>query len=357
MESAPVQLSAICPPRTDPTPIFEFIRGNFATELLAAAVVHFKVFDRLAARPLGFHELQRELALAARPASVLITALRAFGLLMKNSSGQFELSPLAREHLVHGSHFDVSDYIGMMGKTPGVQTMIERLVTNRPAGIKPSEPGAAFIYRKGLESAMETPDEARRLTLALAGRARNVAPLLAERLPISGNELLLDAGGGTGLYSIALLQKHPTLRAIVWDRPQVLKIAHEMAQAYGVEDRLVCKPGDMFADAVPEADLILLSNVLHDWDVPECRFLLGRFAQTLRPGGRLVIHDVFLNDDLDGPLPVALYSAALFAVTEGRAYSAAEYREWLIDAKLKPLEPIPTLVHCGALQGVKERKT
>jgi len=33
-----------------------------------------------------------------------------------------------------------------------------------------------------------------------------------------------------------------------------------------VADRLECVPGDMFADPVPgRPDLVLLSNVLHDW--------------------------------------------------------------------------------------------
>jgi hypothetical protein len=134
----------------------------------------------------------------------------------------------------------------------------------------------------------------------------------------------------------------------------VLKVAREMADAYGVADRLECRAGDMFVDAVPAgADIILLSNVLHDWDVPECRTLIARGADALAPGGRLLIHDVFLNDAFDGPLPIALYSAALFCLTEGRAYSAAEYREWLVAAGLKPGPVIPTLIHCGVLPGQK----
>ena len=103
------------------------------------------------------------------------------------------------------------------------------------------------------------------------------------------------------------------------------------------------------------ADVVLLSNVLHDWDVPECRKLIGRCAAVLPPGGRLLTHDVFLNDALDGPLPIALYSAALFCLTEGRAYSAAEYRGWLAEAGLTPGPVTPTLIHCGVLPGMKER--
>ncbi len=340
-------------PPLDPTPIFEVFRGSYASELLVAAVAHFQVFGRLGAGARTFAELRQDLGLEERPANVLVTALRAMDLLAADAAGRLVLTDLAREHLVPGRPFDVSDYVGLAADSPGVLAMVERLRSNRPANARPDDAGAAFIYREGMASAMEEEAAARRLTLALAGRARNVAPLLAERVPLEGANVLLDVGGGTGLYSIACLQRRPRLRAVVWDRPEVLKVAAELAAAHGVADRLECRPGDMFADAVPQADVVLLSNVLHDWDVPQCRALLGRCAGALPPGGRLLVHDAFLNDALDGPLPVALYSAALFCLTEGRAYSAAEYRAWLAEAGLTPGPVVPTLIHCGVLPAVR----
>ncbi len=348
---APDPLAA---PAVDPTPIFELFRGNHATELLTAAVAHFNVFGRLAARPMSRDELRAELGLAERPAVVLLTALRAMGLLALGADGRLAPAPLAREHLVPGGPFDVSDYVGLAADSPGVRETVERLRTNRPAGAA-EEKGAAFIYREGIESAMEREATARHLTLALAGRAKNVAPLLAERVDLSAARRLLDVGGGTGIYSVACLRKNPGLRAVVWDRPEVLKVAAEFAGAYGVSDRLECRAGDMFRDPVPaDCDVMLISNVLHDWDVAECRALVGRCAAALPPGGRLLIHDVFLNDALDGPLPIALYSAALFALTEGRAYSAAEYGAWLREAGLAPGTVVPTLVHCGVVAGRRD---
>jgi predicted O-methyltransferase YrrM len=349
-----MSLSALIPPDLDPTPVFEYCRYHYATELLTATLTHFRLFERLAAEgPRPLDELRRSLGLEERPAVVLVTALRAMGLLTADDRGRIDLTLLAREHLLPGAPFDVSGYVALGADAPGVRAMAERLRTNRPAAARPDE-GAAFIYREGMDSAMEREASARRLTLALAGRARNVAPIFAERVPLTDARLLLDVGGGTGIYSIALLQKNPQLRAVVWDRPEVLKVAEEFAADYGVRDRLECRPGDMLADPVPAgADVMLLSNLLHDWDVPQCRDLLGRCADALAPGGRLLIHDVFLNDSRDGPLPVAFYSAALFTLTEGRAYSAAEYRDWLRAAGLTPGEIVPTLIHCGVLPAVK----
>jgi precorrin-6B methylase 2 len=237
-----------------------------------------------------------------------------------------------------------------------VKNIVERLRTNRPAEAAKDDRGAAFIYRDGIESAMDHEASARRLTLALAGRARIVAPVLAERYPLPDAKCVLDIGGGTGLYSIGLLKANSKLRAIVWDRAEVLKVAREMAEKHGVLDRLELAPGDMFADSIPAGcDVMLLSNILHDWDIPECQRLLDRCAKALPAGGQLLIHDVYLNNAMDGPLSVALYSTALFTITEGRAYSAAEYRQMLRNAGLVSSETIvPTAVHCGVLTARKQ---
>jgi hypothetical protein len=333
--------------------LFELFRGNYATELLTAAITPLGVFARLARAPRTFAEWRGDLDLAERPAQVLLTALRAFGLIVIEDS-RLTLTPLARDHLVPGSPLDVSAYMALAADSPGVREMVERLRSNQPAGGKADRPGAAFIFREGIESAMEKEASARHLTLALAGRARNVAPVLAERYPLGDARVLLDVGGGSGLYSVAWLQRHPQLHAIVWDRPEVLKVAREMADQHGVAGRLETLPGDMFVDEPPAGcDAMLLSNILHDWDVPECRAILSRCAAALPPGGRLLIHDVFLNDALDGPLPLALYSAALFSLTEGRLYSAREYRGWLIGVGLTPGSIVPTLVHCGLLPATR----
>ncbi|HEX8911390.1 MAG TPA: methyltransferase [Humisphaera sp.] len=341
----------------DPTPIFEHFRGSYGTELLTAAVAHFDLFSHLAAAPMSLEALRGAIGLHARGATVLVTALRAMGLVGGSWPDRLELTPLARGHLVKGTPHYVGDYLGLAAQSPGVVEMA-RLLKANAAKVEKTAGGAdasMFTFRDGVESAMDDAAAARKLTLALAGRAKIVAPALATNLPLAGTKVLLDAGGGTGIYSLALVAANPGLRAVVWDRAEVLKVAREFAEAAGLLDRVELRPGDMFADPVPAGcDAVLLSNILHDWDVPECDRLVGRLAAALPAGGRLVVHDVFLNDAMDGPLAITHYSAALFTQTEGRAYSGAEYRRMMTTAGLEPAATIvPTAVHCGALVGTK----
>ena len=347
------------PPAIDPTVIFEYFRGSYGTDLLTAAVAHFDLFTKLKSGPRSVESLQADVGLASRPMSVLLTALRAMRLLRIDEEGRVQLTALSRNHLPARSAFDIGGYIGLAASSPGVLEMVERLRSNQPRGAGGGD-GTAFIYREGVPSAMEQSDLARHFTLSLTGRAKNVAPALAEQVDLGDASLLLDIGGGSGIYSIALLKRYPQLRAIVIDRPEVLRVADEFRQRYNVADRLELREGDMFQSIWPaDADAVLLSNVLHDWDIPECQHLLDRCYGALRPGGQLLIHDVFLNDELDGPLPLALYSAALFTLTEGRAYSAAEYRNWLTNAgfEVTELEPRRTLIHCGVLSATKSDRT
>ena len=97
-------------------------------------------------------------------------------------------------------------------------------------------------------------------------------------------------------------------------------------------------PKRAYADSIAEDDTALVARMaradaaalgaLYDRHAPHMVAAAVRMLGSSREAEDLV-HDVFLNDALDGPLPVALYSAALFRLTEGRAYSAREYRGWL----------------------------
>jgi len=156
---------------------------------------------------------------------------------------------------------------------------------------------------------------------------------------------------------------NPLARAIVFDRPEVLKVSSELlaefckehsAEATSIQDRLTFLPGDMLTDELPEADVLLAASLFHDWPVDICEKLAVKFANALKPGGELWVHDAFLDDTLDGPLAVTDYSAMLFTGTKGRCYSRKEYRSWFTKAGLKPIaEETATLMDYGLISAIK----
>jgi hypothetical protein len=325
-------------------------------------VHHLNVFESLIGGPLSFADLQQRLGLRERPAMVLFPALCAMQLLAYDSDGKLHLTVIGR-HLTRGATPTLMDYVGLEKNDPGVIEMAERL---RNDGLPQPEPtGIAYVKEGDVPSPMDDPEVARFLTMALAGRAQCLAPLVAEKLPKHSGHLL-DVAGGTGYFTYEWLLVNPQATATVFDRPAVLTVAKEVLETFcqsglpravSVKERVQFMPGDMLADELPQTDLLLAASLFHDWPTETCQVLAHRFAASLRPEGELWIHDAFLNDELDGPLAVTDYSAQLFWVTKGRAYSRREYRQLLHNAGLIPsLDSFSTQMDYGLIWAKKPHK-
>jgi len=149
-------------------------------------------------------------------------------------------------------------------------------------------------------------------------------------LDLRNHQQLLDIAGGSGIYACCLVAAQPHLKATVFEKPPVHQVARNAIAKRGFADRVSVIAGDMFAEPLPTGfDAHLISNVLHDWDVPVVRQLLASSFKSLVPGGLLAIHDTHLDSNKTGPLHVAEYSALLMHSTEGRCYSIAEMEDYL----------------------------
>jgi hypothetical protein len=341
-------------PVLDLAPITRHLRAMASSRILIVAVHHIKVFEALMDGPLPLAELQQRLKLKDRPLRVLVPALCAMGMLTTDQEGKFTATDLGR-FLTSTHPANLIGYVGLEKDDAGVLALAQHLSNDGPAN--PAQ-GVSYVKDAAAPSPMDDPQDARFFTLALAGRARYLAPVVAAKMPPSAGHLL-DVAGGTGYYTYEWLLANPGATATILDRPEVLKVAQglleefgrgDRAGAAGVRQRVSFLAGDMLADDLPPTDLLLAASLFHDWPADTCALLTQKFAQALRPGGEIWIHDAFLNDALDGPLAVTDYSVMLFTGTRGRAYSRQEYRHWLTRAGLKPdLENIPTRMDYGLI--------
>jgi len=111
---------------------------------------------------------------------------------------------------------------------------------------------------------------------------RKVLERLAERL--RGDELVLDAGCGTGRVTAELLDRMPGVSVIALDRSaEMLEVAREvLAPRFGSRVRVLC--ADLASlDLVAEAGPIFSTATLH-W-VHDHGALFASLFRALRPGG------------------------------------------------------------------------
>ncbi len=335
-------------PSTDPSFIYRTRDAIAAADALAVAIVHLDLFTSLGREPSDVAGLCARLGLHPRPADVLCTLLVAQGLLARDAAGLLRPTPTAAEFLVAGSPFDARAYYAAMADKPGVADFSKVLRTGRPAHW-PGEDAAGDWHESMHDTAF-----AEAFTAAMDCRGRVLAPALAAAVECSSTLRLLDVGGGSGVYSLALAERFPGLSATVLEAPPVDAIARRTIAAAGLEPRINVGSADMFTDPWPLGhDCHLFSNVLHDWDEPECRTLLAKSAAALPTGGRLLIHDMLLDDDKAGPLWAAEYSVLLSTITQGRLYSAAEIGGWLAELGLGIVSRAPTSLGRSVLVAVR----
>jgi len=346
------------PAKPDFAPIAGHLRAVFRSRLLIAAVHHLKVFEQFDDRAMAMADLRRRLGLKERPAMTLFPALCAMGLLKFDSAGRLTITALGR-CLTTAATPNLVSYSGLEKDDPGVVEMALRLKNDGPLD---DGRGTAYVKEGDEPSPMDDAKAARHFTLALAGRAGILSPIVAAKLPgVKGH--LLDVAGGTGLFAYEWLRLNPKSSATVFDRPRVLAVAAEFLDefsrsgkrgAHSVKGRVRFAPGNMLEDELPRADVVLAASLFHDWPAETCVTLTRRFARALNPGGALWAHDAFLDDTMDGPLAVTDYSAQLFWVTKGRCYSRREYRDWFSKAGLVPVKKeIPTAMDYSLISARK----
>jgi predicted O-methyltransferase YrrM len=334
-------------PATDPTGLLRYRDGIYAADFLACAIVHLDLFSWLAQHPSTADEICAHFGIHERPTDVMLTLCRANGLL-EWRDGRWEPTALAREFLVGGSRWSLGPYFASLENRPVVRDVLAVLRSGKPANWATERTAADW------HGAMEDRAFAEVFTAAMDCRGVFLGQKLAAKVDFRGCARLLDLGGGSGIYACCVAAVHPELRATVLEKRPVTEIAARCIAERGLRGRVAVVEGDLFGDAYPERhDVHLLSNVLHDWDLPEVERILRTSFEALAPGGLLVAHEAFLNAEKSGPLPVAEYSAILATITQGRCYGVGEIESLLSGVGFAQISVVETAADRSAIMARK----
>ncbi|NJP95650.1 methyltransferase [Nonomuraea sp. FMUSA5-5] len=165
-----------------------------------------------------------------------------------------------------------------------------------------------------------------------------LGPQLIEAYDFSAHGTLLDVGGCRGNLAGQIVKAHPDLTGTVFDLPQMEPFFTEHMASLGLSSKMTFNPGDFWNDPLPQADVVVMGHVLHDYDFDKRRFLVEKAAAAVRPGGALLVYDRMLDE---GPAQVEnlVISLDMLLVSEGGSeYPVEELRQHAALAGFTSLE-------------------
>ena len=333
-------------PTTDDRLIWDlWLSAYYAPAMSAADELH--LFEALDARPASAPELAEEKGWNEDALKTLLPLLASIGLLTVRI-GRYHLTDVARTYLLHDGPFYWGHAFPVLRAIPYHGQMVAAVTAGPQAAKARARPVDSW------ESGQLTPDMARILTAFMHSHSMPAALGLARSAAFDGVKRLLDVGGGSGCFAIAIADRRPDLRCTVMELPAVCELAAGYVAAAGLSDRIDTIVVDMFRQAWPTGyDAIFMSNIFHDWDDDTCARLAASAFAALPSGGRFYLHEMLIADDGSGPPAPAAYSAMMLVGTQGRQYTTAELSALLRDAGFATVDVTEAHGHFSLVCGHK----
>ena len=165
---------------------------------------------------------------------------------------------------------------------------------------------------------------------------------LLEKVDLSHATTFCDVGGANGALSVLVAQRYQTIAATTFDLAPVCPFASEYVEHAGVADRVRVVSGDFFCDPWPQADVIVLGNVLHDWGEPQKRALIGSAFAALNDRGMFIAIENIIDDDRrQNTFGLMMSLNMLIEMEAGFDYTGAQFDTWSKSAGFTRTEVVP----------------
>lgn len=305
------------------------ISNGFIQAKVVLAAAELGLFEHLAGEAITAEEAARRIEGEPRATGILLDALVATGLLDKRD-GRYrlldELAPLLSDDAP-------TQTVSMLRHRNRMFRKWARL-EERVRGAAPD------TDRELLHDEWAN----RNFIRAMVSATRELVPRVVDRIDLAGVRRVADLGGGPGLYAAELAGRDEAIEAWLIDLPQTIRTATELAASDARPswpERVPTLAWDFYEDPAPAGlpgfDLIFLSQVIHAEPPERNQALFAKIFGLLEPGGRLVVHEFFVDPDRTSPVEAALFAVNMLAMTPGgRTYTVEEVGGWAREAGLEP---------------------
>jgi hypothetical protein len=324
----------------DPSPILQTAFAFWSSKVLLTAT-EMGLFTVLGGRRLTAPELGQELGLHPRGTADFFDSLVAMKFLDRDDSGSapvYANTPAALLYLDRTS----PRYIG--GILEMLNARLFKFWNDLPEALRTGRPQNEVKHgQKGMfEELYADFPKLEQFMGAMTGLSRMNFEAFAEKFDFAPFKTLCDVGGATGLLSIEVARRHPHLRCISFDLPQVQPVACKHIAAAGLADRIAVAAGDFFKDPLPKADIVTMGMILHDWNLEKKMHLIRAAYDALPEGGALVAIEALIDDARRENLFGLLMSLnMLIEFGDAFDFSGADFRKWCGEVGFRRFEVIP----------------
>jgi len=256
--------------------LLALINGYQVSQALYVAAT-LGIADRLAGGPLR----PEELGVDADPDALrrLLRALAAAGV-VREADGRYALTE-SGEGLrsdVEGSVAGWAAFIGRPYYWNAWAGLLDSVRTGENA-FRAQHGTSIWEYRR------ERPEEAEVFDRAMTSLAGRLNAALVDAHDFGRYGTVVDVGGSRGALLVPILDRHPGVRGILFDQPEVV--------AHAVEHERLEAVGGSFFDGVPAGgDAYILKSVIHDWEDAEAVAILRACRAAGAPEVLLIERDL-----------------------------------------------------------------
>jgi predicted O-methyltransferase YrrM len=326
--------------QADPSHIMQVGMGFWGSKTLLSAV-ELELFTKLGGDGMTATQIADELGLDARAVPDFPDALVALDLLDRDGDGS---DALYRNNEAGAVFLDKASpaYIGGLLEMANARLygfwgdLTEALQTGKPQNEIKATGKAMFEELYSDEARLE------QFMNAMAGVSAGPFMALAEKFDFSKYETLCDAGGATGQLSIIVAKRHPHMQCTSFDLPVVEPIAKRTIEAAGLSDRVKAVGGDFFADPMPNADVITMGLILHDWNLENKKKLIKSAYDALSEGGVFIAIENIIDDARrENAFGLLMSLNMLIEFGDAFDFTGSDFAGWCKEAGFKEVDVMP----------------
>jgi hypothetical protein len=319
--------------------MMDLLNGVFEARLVHAAA-ELGIADCLADGPRDVKSLALATKTHAPSLARLLRALTAIGVVHESTERHYTLTPLGTT---------------LRGDAPGSMRAWALLVFSDdqgrawealPHAVRTGDHAFRHIFGTDMWTRLAArPEAARLFDDAMQGLTQGVYGQLTIHYPFEKFDWIVDVGGGNGSLLLPVLERHPTMRATVFDLPHVADAARSRIAAAGLSERYEAIGGDAFIAVPAGADAYVLKGVIHDWDDKEAVAILRTCRAAMSNDSKLLLIERILPEQID-PNDASMRAkfisdVNMFVNPGGRERTEAEFRDLLARAALRLTSIVP----------------